>query len=123
MSKNNFGADDAFACGGILFIGGLILILLATVGLGLAHAFHVEVKPACVVVDKDRGAGNGDMRVYTENCGVLIVADDTLTGQWNSADTYQRIEPGKTYDLTTRGYRIGWLSMFPKVIEVRHAED
>ncbi|UVK59050.1 hypothetical protein SEA_CEN1621_32 [Microbacterium phage Cen1621] len=56
-------------------------------------------------------------RVYT-SCGVFVVEDNALVGQWNSADTYNAIEPGKVYDFEAVGWRNGFFSLFPNIIGV-----
>lgn len=75
----------------------------------------------CTVESKDRAAkekGGSDMRLYT-SCGVFSVSDELWQGRWNSADTYASIQPGKTYDFTAIGFRNGFFSVFPNVLEAR----
>lgn len=127
MSYNHraYSGDERFLAG--LVIATVILAIVAA-GAALANALHVEHK-TCTVTEKDRttkvtsdGEGNvtssSDARVYTEECGVLHVSDSILSWHWNSADTYASIKEGRTYDVTTRGYRVPVLSMFPNVVEV-----
>lgn len=76
------------------------------------------VAEGCVVTDKDRATtseGSSDMRIYTSNCGVLIIGDNVFTGTFDSADIYSNIDVGKTYDFKVTGYRIPLLSMFPSI--------
>ena len=47
------------------------------------------------------------------------MSDAISVGQFDSWDTWQKLEVGKTYDLKTGGPRIGFFSVFPVVIEVR----
>ena len=71
--------------------------------------------------DKDRVTGTegkSNMRVYTEQCGVLNVEDSLLDLQFNSADVFSSIKVGETYDFKTRGFRIPLLSMFPNIVSV-----
>jgi hypothetical protein len=79
----------------------------------------------CTVEEKDRAknsSGSSDMRLYTEECGVLQVGDAALRGHFDSADDYAAINVGETYEFTTVGWRVPFLSMFPTVIEVRDAK-
>lgn len=95
----------------LLFAGGILFAIL--------NATHVEHR-TCTVESKDRTTtsdGSSDARLYTEQCGVLHVGDSLLSWEFNSADTYASIDEGKTYDVTTRGYRIGFLSLFPNVVD------
>lgn len=103
-----------------LMVAAFALFVITGISLGVANALHVN-EVTCTVTDKDRTAkseGGSDMRLYTEECGTLRVADSLLDGHWSSSDTYASIEPGNTYNFTTRGFRIPLLSMFPNVVEV-----
>jgi hypothetical protein len=57
-------------------------------------------------------------QVYTKDCGTLRVEDNALQGVWNSADLYGALEPGKSYRITTVGWRIPFWSIFPTVTKV-----
>lgn len=105
-----------------ILVGVIIVLVLVggafTVGSG---TFVTSQETGCVVEDKDRTTdrdGNSQMRIYTENCGVLSVKDNIFIGQVDSANIYGSIKPGETYDFTTKGYRITLLSMFPNITEV-----
>lgn len=106
----------------LAFIVGAVLAVLAVVGaigFGVKNALHEDVR-TCTVTSKERlpqSEGGFDQRVYTEECGVLKVGDAVFAGHYNSADTWASIEEGRTYRLTSRGYRVGFLSMFPNIIE------
>jgi hypothetical protein len=105
-------ATLGFGLVGLLTVGGLVL--------GVATVTHTETKRGCVVESKDRTSksdGTSDARIYTENCGVLQVADSLTKGKFNSADRYQKIKVGQTYDFYVQGYRIGFFSQFPNIIE------
>ena len=73
----------------------------------------------CTITGKE-ATRNGDAnqyRVYTKQCGTLKVADAITLRRWNSADLYSTLEPGRTYTITTGGYRIGIANEFPNIIE------
>lgn len=103
----------------LLVCGGGVGYTFAANGNEVAHT-------SCVVEGKDRttksDSGSSDMRVYT-SCGTFAVGDVWLRGQFDSADIYGSISEGQTYDLTTIGWRVPILSMFPTVIEVEGAES
>lgn len=112
-----------FGCLGVAVVGVLVVSVLSVIAVIGFYVYGLTVNSTaqdCVVVEKDRTrTENGsDMRIYTENCGTLQVAD-TIIGKvnFNSADLYARIEVGKTYDFQTRGVRVGFLSMFPLILE------
>jgi hypothetical protein len=82
-----------------------------------------EGTATCTVEDKDRSSSQtGSVyRVYTD-CGVFEVEDAMARGQFASADLYADIEPGSTYEFTTIGYRVPFLSMFPNIIAATEAD-
>lgn len=97
----------------------VVLLVVVGIGFGVMNATHTDRKTGCVVTEKDRTKGTdnkSDARVYTKNCGTFKVADSILEGTWTSADTYASIRVGKTYDFKTRGYRVGFFSMFPNIV-------
>ena len=99
------------------------LLVVAGIGAALYSERGNEQTRACTVTDKDRttvtsrdSAPRSDMRIYTNECGTLQVADLPTRGQFESADIYATIEPGTTYEITTVGWRIGWMSAFPTIL-------
>lgn len=110
--------------GVIALIGTFVLGIIGFIGAGVAYTVasynHDVTHHACVVTDKDRTSdskGNSDMRIYTENCGVFAVQDAIWIGHNNSADTFNAIKVGGTYDLETLGFRVPALSDFPNIIK------
>lgn len=108
----------------LVITGGVVVLLLTAGGIGAAlwSESANETTQTCAVTDKDRttvstrDSTRSDMRIYTEDCGTLAVNDLITRGQFNSADVYASIEPGNTYEITTVGWRIPWLSAFPVVL-------
>lgn len=120
-SFSDFIFDNLAVVAGVVF--GLFFV--GAITFGIINATHVEVHENCHVTDKDRTSGSGDqpsnMRVYTDNCGVFEVKDSWLSWTFSSADTYNEVTVDQTYDFTTRGYRIPFLSGFPNIVEVETA--
>lgn len=99
------------------------------VGIGYHVAYaQTEKVQVCTVDSKERAyVKDGDgikpvSRVFTD-CGVFDVKDDPLRGQWNSADTYGALKEGGTYELTTFGWRNGFLSWFPNITKAEEANQ
>ncbi len=77
-----------------------------------------EPSTGCTVTDKQaiaKSDGGTNYRVFS-SCGVFGVQDDLFLGQWNSADTFNSIEVGKTYDFEAYGWRNGFFSTFPNIL-------
>ncbi len=101
-------------------ISGLIVGAIAwPVSLGYSNPRDLS----CHVTDKDRAArdGSSDMRVYTEECGVLKVQDLFWAGRFDSADVFASIEPGETYRFHVSGIRVPFFSVFPNIRSVERA--
>ncbi|MDZ7910764.1 MAG: hypothetical protein U5O16_02860 [Rhodococcus sp. (in: high G+C Gram-positive bacteria)] len=74
----------------------------------------------CVIESKERLISQGTSatkRVYT-SCGSFVV-NDSIAGGYSSQDRFNQLVEGRTYDLQTGDYRIGLLSSFPNVIDVK----
>lgn len=104
-------------------VGALVGIIAVVLGVIVVNAlpYTNSQSQTCTVESKDRTTGlkgKSDMRVYTEDCGVLRVKDMFFAGEWNSADTFSEIKEGQTYEITTTGYRVGIFSSFPIIREV-----
>jgi hypothetical protein len=98
----------------VLVLGGGFLF-----SFGRAH--YNERDTICTVIDKDRGENQGGYRIYTEQCGVLEDTDSLWRGKFNSADVWQQIQPGHAYQMKIVGWRFGFLSHFPNILEVQEA--
>lgn len=99
------------------------LFFVAIVGLNVVSALHID-SMTCTVKDKEavrKGDGN-QYRVYTHDCGTLSVEDSILSMRFDTADAYGALNPETTYEFTTRGFRIGFLSMFPNIIAFNEVE-
>ena len=100
----------------------LIFVVGALVGCSMMnHQTHAH----CAVTNKEQrqhvSGSDGDthtsyQKLVTTSCGVFEV-DDTIAGGWQSYDRWAVIEVGKTYDITTGGYR--WWGGFPSVIGIK----
>jgi len=56
--------------------------------------------------------------VYTDK-GTFKLEDDMLRGNYYSSDVYGKLKEDSTYTIKTSGYRIGWASEYPNIIEVK----
>lgn len=111
---------------GLAYGTGAVAVLLVLGGLFLGARLSSEKTITCTVTDKDRttkgSSGGSDARIYTEDCGTLSVADELFKGHFTSADTYADIEPGHRYRFTVLGWRIGFLSQFPNIIDAAEVD-
>lgn len=130
LRERMFGRSARTGMGTALLGLPVIALVIFGVIFGVGFLFFASYTNSqtrvCTVDEKDRtlaAKAGSDMRIYTEECGVLHVKDMHFAGEWNSADTYNAIEVGKTYEFTTTGYRVGFLSMFPVIREFSEVTD
>lgn len=98
-----------------------LLIILGFGGYSIASVNNVQTQ-RCTIINKEsvsKGSDGHEYRVYTEECGTLVVSDSLLKGRFDSADDYAKIEAGHEYEVTTIGFRIPFFSQFPNIIEAK----
>jgi len=110
-------------------IAGVIVAVVLLFGFGavkLIGGYYDESTVTCTVSGKDRvwksdgnGSGHSEMRVYTDDCGTLKVGDSLVKGKFNSADTFGKLKEGHRYEFRKMGWRIGFLSAFPTILEAK----
>lgn len=105
----------------LAFCGVLALGVLAvgtfTVSYAASEDHRIcQVDPTLGKDHSTNSSGDSVYRVYT-NCGVFSVEDDLFRGRFNSADTYAKLQAGGTYDFHIIGWRNGFFSTFPNILD------
>lgn len=54
---------------------------------------------------------------------VFEVTDSLFKWRFDSADTYNMIQEGETYEFTTGGYRVPFFSMYPNIYEIKKVDN
>lgn len=109
-----------------IFFLAAAIIILSSLGLTFAQSYGNAQTINCVVTGKESVTAregdtmNNEYRVYTEDCGTLVVKDTLLHGKFNAADTYSEIDVNAENNFDTVGYRVPFLSKFPNIIEVNN---
>lgn len=109
------------AISGTAVLGFVAFALVIAIGIGVTVASYLnEQTQTCTVQDK-YAINNRDsatkFRVET-SCGVMEVQDAWFKMKFDSADRYANLDINNNYELTTIGFRVPFLSMFPNIIEV-----
>ena len=85
-----------------------------------------EQTTECEIKDKwiKRPSGS-DNEIYLVNCGgtTYKISDLLWKGKFNSADIYGNLEIGKTYEITTTGYRWGYFSEYQNINSYKLLEE
>ena len=101
----------------------VVFVFLAIIGAEFAKFNHKETIKT-KVTDKERiVTKNGDdldsyYLIFTED-GTFKLEDELFYGNFNSSDLYGKIKVDSTYEFTTIGWRIGFLSEYPNIVEYR----
>ena len=101
-----------------------VILVIAIFTFNIASYFHTETFTSKVTgkerITKQSGKDNIESfyLVYTDK-GTIKLEDDLMRGNWESSDVYGRLKPDSTYTFTVSGYRFGFLSMYPNIIEVK----
>lgn len=98
----------------------IMIIMLAIMPFCLTGCVEYmnEQTVECEIKDKwiKRPSGS-DNEIYLVNCGgtTYKISDLLWKGKFNSADIYGNLEVGKTYEITTTGYRWGYFSEYQNI--------
>lgn len=102
------------------------VLLAAALPLAGCSYMNQQTHENCLVEAKNTeynmtdGNSSRKNRLVT-SCGVFEVGD-SLNGGFSSYTTWSSLKEGKRYDIKTGGYRVGFTSSFPTVLEVREVK-
>ena len=104
--------------------GLIVLLIISSIVISTMSYVHTSTVSVTVTgkerIVKSDGDGNIESfyLVYTDK-GTMKLEDDLFRGNWNSSDVYGSLRNDFTYTFTTSGYRIGFFSMYQKIIGVK----
>ena len=113
-------------------LGFLIFLFVFTFALCFGGAYIKVANPQTYTVtvqskEIKNGSNSGKFLVFctdtnTGESRVFEVTDSLFKWRFDSADTYNMIKEGETYEFTTGGYRVPFLSMYPNIYEVKQVQ-
>ena len=119
MSRNRYPYRSSFwdVAPVVAFVAGILAIIVGVIWFNVAWNEHHTM--TCTVETKQAtGTKSGNLYLlYTKECGQLQIADSMLQGKFNSTDTYARIKEGQSYYFDTVGWRNGFFSAYPNVLD------
>ena len=98
--------------------------MAAIICFGVKSYYHIETHTVKVegkerITEQDgRNTIKSFYLVYTDK-GTFKLEDDMLRGNYYSSDEYGKLKENSTYTFKTSGYRIGWASEYPNIIEIK----
>lgn len=104
-------------------IGLVAIVAITIIGFNIASFTNKETVKTTVtdkerIVKKSGESIESYYLIYTED-GTLKLEDELLYGNFNSSDWYGKIKVDSTYEFTTIGFRIGFLSEYPNIVEYK----
>lgn len=100
----------------LLFVAGFAAVSLTGCGTGNDRDVTITVS------DKERicSSGNSSCQylIYTDQ-GTFKNVDSWLNGKHNSSDIYGALKREHTYVVHVEGFRSGWMSEYPNIIEIK----
>lgn len=104
-------------------IGLVAIVAIVVIGFNIASFTNKKTVKTTVtdkerIVEKSGESIESYYLIYTED-GTLKLEDELLYGNFNSSDWYGKIKVDSTYEFTTIGFRIGFLSEYPNIVEYK----
>jgi hypothetical protein len=104
-------------------IGLVAIAIIGLIGVNIAGYANKETFTTTVtdkerIVKKSGETLDSYYLIYTEN-GTYKLEDELLYGNFRSSDWYGKIKVDSTYEFTTIGFRIGFLSEYPNIVEFK----
>ena len=101
----------------------VIALIIVAIGFGITGYANVNTVTAKVegkerITEQNGKTIDSYYLVYTDK-GTLKLEDDLFRGNFYSSDEYGKLRQDSTYTFKTSGYRIGFLSSYPNIIEVK----
>jgi hypothetical protein len=104
-------------------IGLVAIVIIGIIGVNIASYANKETFTTTVTEKERIVTKNGDnldsyYLIYTEN-GTYKLEDELLYGNFRSSDWYGKIKVDSTYEFTTIGFRIGFMSEYPNIVKFK----
>ncbi len=116
--KNNKGITIVEVMGMMV----IVVVLLGTVGLGIAGLGNKEVHTAIVTEKESIRSGDGNKYLIFTDGEVFQNTDNIFVGKWNSSDFYRDLKVEHKYEFNTIGFRIPFLSRYKNIVSFREVE-
>ena len=110
---------------GTVLIGGIIALTMRC----RAFNFNNTVYKSVTITEKYRVNKSSDSYwiVLGENPDngdlEFKIEDNVFRGQFNSTSIFNKLKVGKTYNLTVIGFRSGWFSEYPNIINYEEVKE
>lgn len=106
-----------------LFFALIAALIIAAIYFNVKAYNHIETNTVKVegkerITQQSGNHINSFYLVYTDK-GTFKLEDDLFRGNFYSSDVYGKLKQDSTYTFKTAGYRIGWMSEYPNIIEVK----
>lgn len=103
----------------------LIILILGSITMYCILWKESKVSTIIKVQEKWIKASGSDQQSYLfsdADNNVYQITDEPIYFIWDASDRWAKIQEGKTYMITTIGWRIRFLSWYPNAIRIRSTE-
>lgn len=94
----------------------MALAVVAILAMSTLDVMRVSTVTDCAVSEKFVRTDGSRVRMVRSTCGTYEVVNSALDGDTSSAQRWDSLEIGDSYDFTLRGTRIALFGMYPNIV-------
>lgn len=80
-----------------------------------------SAKNICTVTEKETvwlAEGHPHYRIHTDTCGMYVIENSITWMRFDSVKIYDGIVPNTRYEISSGGYRVPSLNMYPNILKL-----
>jgi len=108
--------------GVVLIFLGIVVGLIAIFFMGIYLFYVFTSGNETITIEEKWVKYNGDDAKYlisSINGQVFQITDSLIHTRWDSSNAYAKLKEGQTCEIKTQGFRLGILSYYKNIIEVK----
>lgn len=102
--------------GAIMLVAVIVALLLSITMASINTEIEITVEDKWIKATKD----GSDYMISDTSGNVYVVSDSLILLSFDASDRYAAIDVDRTYSVTTIGWRIPMLSMYPNIVEINY---
>ena len=102
--------------GAIMLVVVIVALLLSITMASINTEVEITVEDKWIKATKD----SSDYMISDTSGNVYVVSDSLILLSFDASDRYAAIDVGRTYGVTTIGWRVPMLSMYPNIVEINY---
>ena len=102
--------------GAIILVVAIVVLLVSGIKTGNRTEVEITIEDKWIKATKD----SSDYMLSDTSGNVYVVSDSLILLSFDASDRYAAIDVGRTYGVTTIGWRVPFLSMYPNIVEINY---